>query len=238
MQQLAAADEPSPDRGGVKALELRLQTLVRQEGRGIKELKELKLANGSLQEQIDALRDRYADVTSDMSREKMALAKLMQDNAGSDSDEDTAELQLLSYRDAASTLNSVFKASLKRKLTEPAFVEKLAERRALKNQATHCRVLFGDESAEWKVHDPRDGAELTFGALLEDVSRYWGVEVGDFALVDEAMRLWPLGAFVRDEIAAAAGPIAVRMQRRPAAVELADFDVEYEEDEEDSDEEE
>ena len=47
-----------------------------------------------------------------------------------------------------------------------------------------CHVVWGEESADWKVHDPRDGTEVTFGALLQDVSRYWGMQHEDMCFTD------------------------------------------------------
>lgn len=80
------------------------------------------------------------------------------------------------------------------------------------------------------MHDPRDGTEVTFGALLEDVARYWGLLHADMAIVDEAGAVWPLEAYVWDELQTSADP-TVRVVRRPNIDALGGMEIAYTEDE-------
>ena len=235
------AQEPAGQQHGmsaelmaVKDLELQLQTLGREDARGYREMKELAMHTSSVNEQIDALRDRLGDVTAEQSHLTIELAKLGHEAANFDLEGDSQMHKLVSYRESASAINTAFQNTLKRKLNDESFINKLSERNHSRSKIEYCRVLWEDESAEWKVHDPRDGSELTFAALLEDCSRYWGVVAEEFSLEDENDRLWPLDHFVRDELATAretGEEITVRLQRRVGAVDLKEFDVEYEEDE-------
>ena len=92
-------------------------------------------------------------------------------------------------------------------------------------------MLWLEESAEWKVHDPRDGTEVTFAALLQDVSRYWGLHHADMCFTDvNTGAAWPLELFVWDELGPT-GDVTVQLAKRPRTDQLDQLDYAYVEDE-------
>lgn len=107
----------------------------------------------------------------------------------------------VTYSLVSSAVRTAFKRAVDRKLAEPQFAHRLGSRHR-KSDVLHCRVMWGEEAVEWKVHDDTDGTEVTFEALLSDVCRYWGVDVDECTLVDERGAVWPLEGFIQDEIRA------------------------------------
>lgn len=54
------------------------------------------------------------------------------------------------------------------------------------------------ESCDFPMND-YNGNKITFGELLKNVCRYWGVSEINCVLVDQEMMVWPGSGFVRDE---------------------------------------
>ena len=65
-----------------------------------------------------------------------------------------------------------------------------------------ARVHWENNAAEFKVLDTEEGTEVSFGALLQDVSRYFGVQDGAVALADKDGGIWPLEPMVHSELRA------------------------------------
>ena len=65
-----------------------------------------------------------------------------------------------------------------------------------------ARVHWENNAAEFKVLDTEECTEVSFGALLQDVSRYFGVQDGAVALADKDGGIWPLEPMVHSELRA------------------------------------
>lgn len=185
-----------------KSLELALQIAVREEKNAKAELRELHTAAKEYDEQLTSLKDRVAAVTSELSQLKLnsSLTQTLVEHGGDDTENDP-NLEITSFRQISNSINAAFRSALKSRLTDPDFVERLSDQHS-SSRPEYCHVIWGSESADWKVHDPRDGTEVTFGALLEDVSRYWGLHHADMVFCDAKGAAWPVEPYVWDELGA------------------------------------
>ena len=211
-----------------KAVELAMQVANKAEKNAIAEVKELELAAKEFDEQLTGLKDRVAAVTSELSQLKLStsLERALDSDQGAEQD---PNLEITSFREIAPTVNKAFKHALTSRLGDAVFVEKLTDNSAA-SRPEFCRVQWQGESAEWKVHDPRDGTEVTFGALLQDVSRYWGMHHADMCFLDLAGDVCCLELNVWDELGPS-GDCAVELARRPRTEQLDSLEYAYEEDE-------
>ena len=216
-----------------KVLELALQVANKEDKRMASDAKELELAAKEYDEQLAGLKDRVAAVTQELSQLKLNRALEDALNKEDNDGDMDPNLEITTFRELAPTVNKAFKKALKARLGDPAFVEKLTDQNA-SSRPEYCRVLWhsesGDESAEWKVHDPRDGTEVTFGALLQDVSRYWGVHHADMCFVDAEGAAWPLELYAWDELGST-GDVTVVLARRPRTEQLDVLEYAYVDDE-------
>ena len=208
---------------------------MREEKRAKAEIKELETAAKEHNEQLTSLRERVAAVTSELSQLKMnstVTQALIDDNDGIDTDADP-NFQIVTFREASGTISKAFSGALKAKLYDPEFVDSMGEE-TTESQAEFCHVILGEgdeaESADFKVHDPRDATEMTFGSLLQDVCRYWGLDRGEMYLADQKGAKWPLELYVWDELGPT-GDVTVWIARRPSARTLDEVEYSYEEDE-------
>jgi hypothetical protein len=179
-----------------KALELTFQVAKKEEERAIADARELTASAKEYDEQISGLKDRVGAVTSELSTLKLNVAlekAALEDskNAGVLEAEEDPNLEITTFRELAPVVNRAFTKALKARLADTAFVDKLGDSNAA-SRPESCTVLWQEESAEWKVHDPRDGTEVTFGSLLQDVCRYWGVHHSDMVFTDADGAAWPL----------------------------------------------
>ena len=163
-----------------KKVELELQVAKKEEHRAAFEMRELDSAARELDEQLTSLKDRVAAVTSELSTLKLntALEAEVAAAAKGEVQNEDPNLEITTFRELAPVVNKAFANALKSRLGDEEFVDKLSDQNA-SSRPEFCTVLWQEESAEWKVHDPRDGTEVTFGALLQDVSRYWGMQHED-----------------------------------------------------------
>ena len=213
-----------------KRLELALQVANKEEKRAVQDVKELEVSGMEFDEQLSLLKDRVAAVTSELSQLKLnkALEDALQEPDDGLNEQDP-NLEIATFREMAPTINKAFGKALKARLADPAFVEKLSDTNTA-SRPEFCRVLWQGESAEWKVHDPRDGTEVTFGALLQDVCRYWGLHYADMCFVDAGGAAWPLELYAWDELGPT-GDVSVQLARRPRTEQLDVLEYAYEDDE-------
>ena len=220
---------PSGDFENVrKDLEAELQTAIRDENIASDELVELRSTSKALDESLQQLEDRLAGVTQELAHAKLNYR--VQEDEEELVNEDPA-LEMVSYRDYSKFLTTAFENAARKKLRDKSFTDQLDDQK-LGSRAEFCRVLWESESADWKVHDPRDNTEVTFGALLEDVSRYWGLDHESMAICDGAGAVWPLNLLVYEELSVVSKDgLVVHLCRLPNRKLLNDFDVAYEIDE-------
>ena len=217
-----------------KVLELDLQIANKEKKNASEDVKELEAGAKECDEQLSALKERVGAVTQELSALKLNKA-LSESVAKVDEFHEDVDpnLEITTFRDVAPAISKAFKKALKSRLGDPSFVEKLMESNGT-SRPEFVRVQWetetGAESAEWKVYDPRDGTEVTFGALLQDVCRYWGLHHPDMCFVDNVGAVWPLELFIWDELGAT-GDVSVRLLRRPRTAQLGVLEYAYEEDE-------
>ena len=214
-----------------KKVELELQVAKKEEHRAAFEMRELDSAARELDEQLTSLKDRVAAVTSELSTLKLntALEAEVAAAAKGEVQNEDPNLEITTFRELAPVVNKAFANALKSRLGDEEFVDKLSDQNA-SSRPEFCTVLWQEESAEWKVHDPRDGTEVTFGALLQDVSRYWGMQHEDMCFTDADGAAWPLEPQVWDELGPT-GDCTVHLARRPRAGTLEALEYAYQEDE-------
>jgi len=213
-----------------KAFELSFQNVTRAEKQTKREILELEASSKEIDESLQQLQTRLASVTAELSHLKLStrLSREVEFDPAPDVDSDQS-VELLSYRDVSGAIATAFKHAVKTKLNEPAFIEQLGDQN-VGSRPEFCHVVWESESADWKVHDPCDNTEVTFGALLEDVCRYWGLDHEAMALVDRSGATWPLEGFVWDETSTTDGP-TVWLARLPHIKALGPLAVEYVQDE-------
>ena len=184
-------------------------------------------------ELLDSLRqDRVAAVTSELSQLKLnnSLTQALVEHNENDNDaEHDPNLEITTFREISGTINSAFRQALKEKFADGEFLERLSDQNS-GSRPEFCHVLWNGESADWKVYDPRDGTEVTFGALLEDVCRYWGVQHEEMAFLDANGASWPLDPLVWDELSPT-GDVSLTLARRPNTEQLNELTYDYDEDE-------
>ena len=224
-----------------KELELRKQNAMRQEKWATQEIAELTHSSKEMEESLQQLQTRLSALLAELSAlHKKSTGHIATINSPKD-DQDLHRILLLSYRDVTGAINTAFRDVLKEKISSLNFIERLSDQHA-GSRPEYCRVVYesadGDESAEWKIFDPRDNTELTFGGLLDDVCRYWGIDRETMSLVDRTGAAWPLEAFVWDELSldsagglSGTGGRLVWMRRLPHAKFLGSFAFEYAQDE-------
>ena len=236
------SDVPADAKAAAKAQMAELRDLeqanvfaMRDEKQAKGEIIELETAAKEHDEQLTSLRERVAAVTSELSQLKMnsVVTQALIDESGAIDTEDDPNLQIVTFRAASGTISKAFSGAIKAKLYDPEFVASMGNE-ATESQPEFCHVIMGEgdeaESADFKVHDPRDGTEMTFGALLQDVSRYWGLDQGEMYLADQNDIKWPLELYVWDELGPT-GDMRIWIARRPTALALEDVEYSYEEDE-------
>lgn len=184
-----------------KALELAHQVAAREEKHTKIEVKELETSAKEYDENLLSLKERVAAVTAELSQLKLNSSltqALIDQRAHGEAAEHDPNMEITSFREVLGTVNVAFRHALKSKLTDADFLERLSSQQS-SSRPEYCHVTWGAESADWKVHDPRDGTEVTFGALLQDVSRYWGLQAqGACVLLASAhARRWGLAPGVR-----------------------------------------
>jgi hypothetical protein len=214
-----------------KALELSFQVAVRNEKQAKREMKELEAAAKEHDEQLSSLKDRVAAVTSELSQLKLnsSLAEALVEQNAMGTAEADPNLEVTTFREVSGAVNTAFRQALKARLADSDFVERLSDTGG-ESRPEFCQVLWGEESADWKVHDPRDGTEVSFGALLQDVSRYWGLDHTEMVLTDASGACWPLEMYVWDELGATRNA-CVTLARRPQVEQLEQLEYDYDEDE-------
>ena len=212
-----------------KALELALQVANKNEKAAVGEVKELEVAAKEYDEQLSQLRDRVAAVTAELSTLKLNTALEAALLVEDDGRAEDPNLEITTFRELAPTVNKAFTKALKSRLGDSDFVDKLSDQNAA-SRPEFCTVCWQGESAQWKVHDPRDGTEVSFGALLQDVSRYWGMDHGDMCFLDANDDCIPLELFVWDELGGS-GEVSVNLSRRPRTAQLDVLEYDYKEDE-------
>ena len=229
--QRARADER-------KAIELELATAVREEKIANMEMDEISIAAKENDERLSGLRDRVAGITAELSQLKLnsslaeELIRMNKEDLALQQDNDP-NMQVVTFREMSTTLNTVFRKSIKTQLHDANFMGKLAER-GNGAKPEYCRVVWTtageEESAEWKVHDARDGTYVNFGALLQDVCRYWGLDHADMCFIDAKGHTVTLEMMVWDELGPT-GDVTVYLERLQATKLLDDMAYNYEIDE-------
>ena len=229
-QEVAAAEANKALDEQKKHYELEHQNAARSEKSTKRELLELEGNAKELDESLQQLETRLASVTAELSQVKLSssLGRHAADDEQADAGGDDST-ELLAYRDVSGAIATAFKRTLKSRLGDPGFVEKLGDQ-GIGSRPEFCHVIWGSESADWKVHDPRDSTEINFGTLLEDVCRYWGLDHEMMALVDKGGGAWPLEGFVYDETSLSDG-MTVWLTRLPHVRTLGTLELEYVQDE-------
>ena len=214
-----------------KTLELAYQVAVRDEKHARSEMKELETTAKEHDEQLSQLKDRVAAVTAELSQLKLnsSLAEALVEEAKHERSEDDPNLEITTLRDISGTINKAFRQAMTKKLGDQEYIDRLGDQNT-GSRPEFCRVRWGEESADWKVHDPRDGTEVSFGGLLQDVSRYWGLDHTEMGFTDANGASWPLELYPWDELGPT-GDVSVTLARRPRTAGLEALHYEYEEDE-------
>ena len=221
-----------------KMLELRKQNAMRDERSAHDEISELRSMSKEMDEMSQQLQMRLSSLLAELASHKVHRSACHREYSSQNSDEATRQgAFLVSYRDISAMITSAFQDILKEKLSDVGFVEQLSVPR-VGSRPEFCNVVYTsdvDESAEWKIFDPRETIELTFGALLDDVCRYWGLDHDAMSLVDRIGAVWPQEAFVWDEIPAAeisgSDRRAVWVRRLPHVGSLGSIHLDYSQDE-------
>jgi len=199
---------------------------------------EISIAAKENDERLSGLRDRVAGITAELSQLKLnsslaeELIRMNKEDLALQQDNDP-NMQVVTFREMSTTLNTVFRKSIKTQLHDANFMGKLAER-GNGAKPEYCRVVWTtageEESAEWKVHDARDGTYVNFGALLQDVCRYWGLDHADMCFIDAKGHTVTLEMMVWDELGPT-GDVTVYLERLQATKLLDDMAYNYEIDE-------
>ena len=233
-QLVPAANQPQDQQlfqAEYSEAELQHQIVSNEEKTTEEELAELQSTSKATEEQLQQLQTRLAIVTQELSHVKLSNrlmgSQLGDEEVAADVDEN---LEMVAYRDVSSMISAAFQQAVHDKLRDPVFAEKLGDQN-LSSRPVFCRVIWEDESADWKVQDPRDNTEVSFGALLEDVSRYWGLDHEAMCFTDESGALWPLQHYVYDELSGNKEALEVHLRRMPNRRVLGHFEVAYEIDE-------
>lgn len=221
-----------------KNVELELATVTRHESLAKTEKAELDVAGKEFDEKLSALRERVASVTSELSQNKLNISlmeELRQAKAADDAfgEEVDPNLEVTTFRQVFSTIDTVFHKTLKERLRNSQFVQSVEERNTVA-KAEYCHVIWNppgseEESADWKVYDQRDGTAVTFRSLLQDVCRYWGLDHEEMVFTDANGHIWPLGENVWDELGPT-GDVTVYITRLESK-SLEDIEYHYEVDE-------
>lgn len=205
------------------------QNATRDHKETSRSIAQLQSQGKEIDESLQQLQTRLASVTAELAQLKLSTRLAHGGKQDVVESSDDRPVELLSYRDVSDAIATSFKRAVMTKLADPDFVERLGDQN-LASRPELCTVIWGTESADWKVHDPRDNTEVTFGGLLEDVCRYWGLDHEAMALVDKQGAVWPLDGFVWDETSTADGP-TVWVSRLPRAKALGGLAVDYVQDE-------
>ena len=196
------------------ALETELQFLEKDETRYRRELRDLADTSRAWGEQLEWMQDRVGDVSAELGRVKTA-----DEGAVSSSADHTQELSTL--REVTPVVTAAFRTAVKRRFGDAEVMSQLSQRKS-RTTAVFARVYWQQEYADWKVLDTEDGTEVTFEALLDDVSRYWGVPAEELILHHSDGGVWPLDSFAASELRGVAegsstSKLKVWLSRRPQA---------------------
>ena len=140
----------------------------------LKELAELSTAAKHHEEELGGLKDRVSAVTSELSTLKLSrkLAEQLVDDTIKDKSQDPLAL-VTTFREIYAVISKQFSGFLRGKFEDGSFVDDLAALdSSTETKPQFITVVWGVETADWKVYDPRDSTDVTFGALLQDSARY------------------------------------------------------------------
>ena len=196
------------------ALETELQLLEKDEARYRRELRDLAETSRAWGEQLEWMQDRVGDVSAELGRVKTADESTVATSA------DRAQ-ELSTLREVTPVVTAAFRTAVKRRFGDAEVMSQLSQRKS-RTTAVFARVYWQQEYADWKVLDTEDGTEVTFEALLDDVSRYWGVPAEELVLHHSDGGIWPLTSFAASELRAVAeggstNKLKVWLSRRPQA---------------------
>ena len=217
-----------------KALEQGHAAALRDEKVAKNEIKELTQVATEHDELLASLKYRVSAVTSELNQLKLnsAVAQALRDGEKNDTD-DNPDLEVVTFREILSTINSSFTSAVNSRLRDDELMHVLSSQNDTA-KPEFCRVSWGEgmelESADWKVFDPRDGTDVTFGALLQDVCRYWGLDHDLMTFEDKAGAHHLLDSHVWDELGPT-GDVSIRLSRRPNVQLLDTVEYNYEIDE-------
>jgi hypothetical protein len=201
-----------------KQLRFELSNLVKQETQHNRTIDELRTAHRTRAETIDSLTARIASVEEELGA------------GGGDGDAAGdvglgGDNELVTYGQVAPQISTAFRRVARSCLADKSLWHGHMERR---RQLTgfFARVHWENNAAEFKVLDTEEGTEVSFGALLQDVSRYFGVQDGAVALADKDGGIWPLEPMVHSELRAL-DTTEVWLVEKPFATEANETAMEF-----------
>ena len=219
-----------------KDLETTLVAVKKEEKHAQTGLDETEVQSRFLQEKVGLITYRLTETTEEFAKMKLnkELAQKLREEEEDDEFSQYAkrDTEVVTFRELNSTVHAAFTTVVRKQLRDEAFVEQVREQHRMGSRPEFCRVTFGENSADWKILDPRDGTDCIFGALLQDCCRYFGVDHSEMAFTDRKGHLWALEMKVWEELAPSEDGLHVWLKRIYAAdVDDNGIEITYERDE-------